>query len=77
MAQYLNVELSTIADYDKRGKLAGTYQQYGVYKMYSLNLIDKYVLPDMDERLMLPIEKKRTRRKEELRAEDYEKNDIV
>lgn len=77
LAQYLNVELSTIADYDKRGKLAGTYQQYGVYKMYSLNLIDKYVLPDMDERLMLPIEKKRIRRKEELRAEDYEKNDIV
>lgn len=77
LAQYLNITSATIANMVKDGRMNGTYFQWGGNRVYSLNEVDKKVLPDIEEKLRTLQEKKANEHYGNLRKKDYDKNDIL
>jgi P4 family phage/plasmid primase-like protien len=77
LARYLNVTPPAIIKMLHTDKLLGTYFIHGETRVYSLDAIDKKVLPDMEERRRVELEKKIEERTTRIRLEDMEMNDII
>lgn len=79
LSQYLGQERDSDLSYHlvQSGKLEGSYTMYNKTRIYNLDIIDKIIVPDLEENARIKQERAMAEKKKKIRMQDYELNEII